>query len=380
MGREDDVMRACDLFAARFSWPHAVHGWASGRVNLIGDHVDYQGGVVLPMPIGLGCGCAAGPGGEPGRVRVASTAFDGVHACDGRDAMTPGLGVPIGHWASYAAGVVAEIAALAGREGEGVDLALAGSVPVGSGLSSSAAVEVAVARAVCGLWGVELEPMAMARLCQRAEHRFAGAPCGLMDQATAVLGRSGSLLRLDCRDGSFQHVRLPDTAAVFVLDTGGRHVVADGAYAARRAAAERAAGALGVRTLRDAEEVDLSGLPDVERDAATHVTGEIRRVEAACDAFRAGDLGLVGRLMDASHASLRDVYRVSCPELDAVVEAARAAPGVFGARMTGAGFGGCAVALVDARAAGGFEGAFRGASECGLSRATAFRVDGTSTG
>lgn len=377
MGRADDMVRACGLFASRFGSPAPAQSWACGRVNLIGDHVDYQGGVVLPMPIGLGCACAAGPGGEPGRVRVASTAFDGVHACDGRDALTPGLGVPIGHWASYAAGVVAEIAALAGREGEGVDLALAGSVPVGSGLSSSAAVEVAVARAVCGVWGVELQPMAMARLCQRAEHRFAGAPCGLMDQATAAVGRPGRLLRLDCRDGSFEHVALPEGAAVFVLDTGVRHVVADGAYAARRAAAERAAAMLGVRTLRDAVGMDLSGLPDVERDAATHVTGEIGRVEAACEAVRAGDLGLVGRLIDESHVSLRDVYRVSCPELDAAVEAARAAPGVFGARMTGAGFGGCAVALVDARAADGFEAAFRGVMECGLHRAAAFRVDGS---
>ncbi len=354
MGREDDVMRACDLFAARFSWPHAVHGWASGRVNLIGDHVDYQGGVVLPMPIGLGCACAAGPACEPGRVRVASTAFDGVHACDGRDAMTPGLGVPIGHWASYAVGVVAEIAALAGREEEGVDLALAGSVPVGSGLSSSAAVEVAVARAVCGLWGVELEPMAVARLCQRAEHRFAGAPCGLMDQATAAVGRAGSLLRLDCRDASFEHVPLPDTAAVFVMDTGVRHAVAGGAYAARRAAAERAAAMLGARSLRDAVGSDLSGLPDLERDAATHITREIGRAVAACEALRGGDLTTVGRLMDESHRSLRDLYRVSCAELDAVVEGARGLPGALGARMTGAGFGGCAVALVEAGAAARF--------------------------
>jgi galactokinase len=365
------------LFAARFSLMPAVDAWASGRVNLIGDHVDYQGGIVLPMPIGLGCACAAGPGGEPGRVRLVSTGFEEAFGCDALEALTPGLGVPVGHWASYAVGVVAEIAALAGREVEGVDLALAGSVPVGSGLSSSAAVEVAVARAVCGVWGVELEPMDLARLCQRAEHRFAGAPCGLMDQATAMVGRSGHLLRLDCRDGSFDHVALPKGAAVFVLDTGVRHAVADGAYAARRAAAERAAAMLGVRTLRDAVGMDLSGLPDVERDAATHVTGEIGRVEAASVALGAGDLRLVGRLMDASHESLRDVYRVSCPELDAAVEAARAAPGVFGARMTGAGFGGCAVALVDARAADGFEAAFRGAMECGLHRAAAFRVDGT---
>lgn len=351
MDRACDTWRACEFFAACFGLAPSAYGWAFGRVNLIGDHVDYQGGIVLPMPIGLGCACAAGPAGEPGRVRVVSSAFGDGYACAARDILTPGRGVPMGHWASYAVGVVAEIAALAGREGEGVDLALAGSVPVGSGLSSSAAVELAVARAVCGLWGVALEPMDMARLCQRAEHRFAGAPCGLMDQATAVVGRAGHLLRLDCRDGSFGHVALPDTAAVFVLDTGVRHAVADGAYAARRAAAERAAAMLGVETLRDGAGLDLSGLDAEAREAAEHITGEIGRVEAACGAMEAQDLAEVGRLMWASHASLRDVYRVSCRELDEAVEAARRVPGVYGARLTGAGFGGCAVVLARADAA-----------------------------
>jgi galactokinase len=360
VGRDRDLARACEVFAACFGSESSVRAWACGRVNLIGDHVDYQGGIVLPMPIGLGCACAAGSGGEPGRVRVVSAAFDAMFVCDALRAMTPGDGVPVGHWASYAVGVVAEIAALAGREGEGVDLALAGSVPVGSGLSSSAAVEVAVARAVCGLWGVEIAPLEMARLCQRAEHRFAGAPCGLMDQAAAVLARTGHLLRLDCRDDSFGHVPLPERAAVFVLDTGVRHAVAGGAYAARRAAAERAASMLGVVTLRDAVGMDLSGLPGGERDAAEHITGEIRRVGAACAAIRAGDLATVGRLMCESHASLRDLYRVSCPELDAAVGAAVSVRGVFGARLTGAGFGGCAVVLADA-AADGFPGVVGGA-------------------
>ena len=361
MGRDHDLARACDLFAARFSLPVSAQGWAPGRVNLIGDHVDYQGGIVLPMPIGLGCACAAGPGGEPGRVRVVSTGFEDAFGCDALEALTPGLGVPVGHWASYAVGVVAEITAAVGRAGHGVDLALAGSVPVGSGLSSSAAVEVAVARAVCGLWGVQMEPMAMARLCQRAEHRFAGAPCGLMDQATAVVGRPGHLLRLDCRDASFEHVALPGAAAVFVLDTGVHHAVADGAYAARRAAAERAAAMLGVETLRDAVGLDLSVLDQEARDAAMHITGEIGRVEAACAAFGVGDLVAVGRLMFESHASLRDVYRVSCRELDLAVQAAGEVLGVFGARLTGAGFGGCAVVLADVSRADGFPAVVGGA-------------------
>lgn len=350
MGRVDDLERAGALFAARFSSDPVALAWAPGRINLIGDHVDYQDGVVLPMPIGLGCGCAAGPPGEPGRVRVVSSAFDGVFSCDARDATTPGLGVPVGHWASYAVGVAAELAALAGRGDAGADLALAASVPAGSGLSSSAAVEVAVARALTGLWGVAIDPMEMVRLCQRAEHRFAGAPCGMMDQAVAVLGRPGYLLRLDCRDERCEHIPIPDDAALVVADTGVRHAVAGGAYASRRAAAERAASMLGVGTLREAAGADLSGLPAAERDAATHVIGEIGRVEAACTALQAGDLAWVGRLMDASHASLRDVYRVSCTELDAAVEAARGLDGVYGARMTGAGFGGCVVVLADADA------------------------------
>lgn len=325
-----------------------------GRVNLIGDHVDYQGGVVLPMPIGLGCACAIGPPGEPGRVRVVSEAFDGCFECDAVAAMTPGVGVPVGHWASYAVGVVAEIAAMACRAGEGVDLALAASVPVGSGLSSSAAVEVAVARAACALWGVAIEPLALARLCQRAEHRFAGAPCGLMDQAAVVLGRPGHLLRFDCRDESFEHVPLPGRAVLLIADTGLRHAVGNGAYAARRSAAERAAAMLGVEALRDAFDPDLSGLPPQERDMAEHVTGEIRRVERACEAVRAGDLPAVGRMMADSHASLRDRCGVSCPELDETVAAARDKEGVYGARMTGAGFGGCVVVLADERVAGSF--------------------------
>ena len=358
MPRRDDQTRACDLFAARFSFEPSRVAWAPGRVNLIGDHVDYQGGLVFPMAIRLGCACAAGPGAVPGRLRIVSTGFDAVWEGDAVDALTPGLGVGVGHWASYAAGVVAEISAIAGRAGEGVDLALASSVPIGSGLSSSAAVEVSVATALAGLWGLDLQPLELARLCQRAEHRFAGTPCGLMDQATAVLGREGHAVLLDCRSESADWVRIPVAARWFVVDTRVRHRLADGAYADRRAAAERAAAALGVGSLR---EIPTGGLPATLRksdqeayDAAAHIVSEIGRVEAAAEALRAGDLPAFGALMDASHASLRDRYRVSCDELDAVVRAAGRVPGVLGARMTGGGFGGCAVVLVDGDRAGGF--------------------------
>lgn len=362
-GRDEDLRRAADLFAARFSSPAGVLAWAPGRVNLIGDHVDYQGGLVLPMAIGLGCACAVGSG-ISGRLRVVSDGFGELIDCDLAEAMTPGGGVAVGHWASYAAGVVAEVAGAGDRAGVGIDVALAASVPAGSGLSSSAAVEVAVASAVAGLWGVELEPLELARLCRRAEHLFAGTPCGLMDQAAAVLGRAGHAVLFDCRDEAAAWVPIPDTARWFVVDTGVRHRLADGAYAARRSAAERAAGALGVASLRKVTEAQLRATreslrPD-EADAAAHIVSEIGRVVEAAGALRAGDLGAFGRLMDVSHASLRDVYRVSCAELDLVVEAARRCPGVLGARMTGGGFGGCAVVLVERAHAKRFAGAFAG--------------------
>jgi galactokinase len=346
--RDQDLIAARGLFATTFGDQQALTAWAPGRVNLIGDHVDYQGGIVLPMAIELGCACMAGRAGASDRLRIASTRFDEVVSCDARAAMTPGEGVPPGHWASYAVGVVAEIAALAGREGEGLDLALASSLPMGAGLSSSAALEVSVALAVAELWGLALGPLDLARLCQRAEHRFAGSPCGLMDQATAVLAHDGHLLLFDCRDATHRHVAVPPEARFFVINTGVRHAVGDGAYAARRAAAEAAADALGVATLREATEATAAALPAERGDAARHITGEIARVKAAALAIGRGDLRAAGELMNASHASLRDLYRVSCPELDAAAEAARDVPGVLGARMTGAGFGGCVVVLAGA--------------------------------
>tara|TARA_R110000782_G_scaffold57258_34_gene119888 strand:- start:3070 stop:4206 length:1137 start_codon:yes stop_codon:yes gene_type:complete len=340
------------LLAARFSSKPTAAVWAPGRVNLIGDHVDYQRGLVLPMAIGLGCACAAAPGGVPGRLRIASERFSEVWEGDARVALEPGEAMPVGHWASYAAGVVAELAVRGGLEGVGLDLALSSSVPIGSGLSSSAAVEVSVAWAVAGLWELALEPLELARLCQRAEHRFAGTPCGLMDQAVGVLGRAGHAVLFDCLSERAEWVPIPEHARWFVVDTGVRHRLADGAYAERRARTERAAAALGVSDLRSVTPEELCdrlrGLEAEAADAARHVVSEIDRVRSAAAALRAGDLSAVGQLMDESHASLRDLLRVSCPELDAVVRVCRSVPGVLGARMTGGGFGGCVVVLADA--------------------------------
>lgn len=245
---------------------------------------------------------------------------------------------------SYVAGVVAGYEAR--RPLPAFDLALATSVPIGAGLSSSASLEVAVATLIESMTSTALDPLDKARLCQRAEHEWAGVPCGIMDQLVSVLGREGHALLIDCRSLDVTHVPMPPDAAVVVADTGVRHELAAGEYAKRRAACASAAAKLGLASLRDASPgmADDPRLGDEERRCVRHVTTENGRVIAAVEAMRKGDLPRLGRLMNESHESLRRDYRVSCAELDALVEAARGVEGVFGARMTGGGFGGCAIA------------------------------------
>ncbi|MEZ6242065.1 MAG: galactokinase [Phycisphaerales bacterium] len=331
---------------------------APGRVNLIGDHVDYAGGLVLPMAIEQSCLALAGRTAPRGRLRVHSIDLT-EHVEVSTTAIAPGDAVPIGHWASYPIGAAAELAShVPGIDLDRFDIFVQSSVPIGAGLSSSAALEVAIAALVASVSGVEVDPVELAACCQRAERRFAGVPCGLMDQATSVLAREGSLLLFDCRDGTHRHVRSPEEVRYFVIDTRVRHAHAGGAYARRRRDAEDAAKALGVPTLRVAcaepWRSRLDTLPQAQRDAALHITSEIERVADAARALEDGDLHRLGRLMTESHTSLRDVYKVSCPELDAAVDAALACEGVLGARMTGGGFGGCAIALLDANADANF--------------------------
>lgn len=315
---------------------------APGRINIIGEHVDYADGLVMPAAIDRRCFVAAAPNGLA-RLRVLAE--------DRGEVAEASLGdlSPSGGWFDYVQGV-AWMLVKAGHALGGADLSIASDVPIGAGVSSSAALEVAVARALLGLAGVAADGVDVARWTQTAENSFVGVPCGVMDQFASANGRAGSALRLDCRDLTFETVPLPDDARFLLVDSSVRHALVDGAYADRRRAVESAAAALGLRSLRDAP---LEIVPDLERRLADplarrarHVITEIDRVRAATDALRRADLHGLGALMSASHKSLRDDFDVSTPEVDLLQSVALDTGGVLGARMMGGGFGGAVIVLV----------------------------------
>ncbi|MCQ2002062.1 galactokinase [Arthrobacter zhaoxinii] len=355
------LQERADTLARRFSevFGAAPDGvWrAPGRVNLIGEHTDYNNGFVLPFAIDRSALVAvrlrtadSEPGTEADVVRLAST-----FAPDGADLSraqfrTGGLepGSADG-WAGYPAGVVYALAQQAGVSVPGFDLLLDSTVPVGAGLSSSHAVEVAVIVALNDLLGLGLDAPEMARLTQYAENEFVGAPTGIMDQSASLMGREGGALFLDCRSLESETVPLPladHGLEVLVIDTRVVHSHADGGYSARRNACERGAAALGVQSLRDVPEgTSLDGLDEETRKRVRHVTAENQRVLQVVEELRADNVRGIGELLTASHVSLRDDFEVSCPELDLAVDTARAA-GALGSRMTGGGFGGSAIALI----------------------------------
>jgi galactokinase len=232
-----------------------------------------------------------------------------------------------------------------------LDLAYAGNVPIGAGLSSSAAVEVVAATAVRDLCGLDISDLELAQICQQAEHEFAGTRCGLMDQLISVAGREGHALLIDCRHLTWDAVPIPDSVTTVICDTGKRRGLADSAYNERRAQCEEGARLLGLAALRDLDvdsfEARAGDLPPLLRRRCRHVVYENDRTLRAAEALRQGRVGDLGRLMNESHASLRDLYEVSCEELDLMAALAQSQPGCWGARMTGAGFGGCVVALVE---------------------------------
>ena len=327
--------------------------WAApGRVNLIGEHTDYNDGFVLPAAIDRLVLVAAGRRAG-GRLRLWS-----LQAEPPADLELAGIGPgKVGGWAAYPAGVAWALGQ-AGVELGGADLVVDGDVPAGSGLSSSAALECATATALADLHGAGLDRAALAGLARRAENEVVGVPSGVMDQMVSMLGRAGHALFLDTRSLGAEQVPLPLEAAglcLVVIDTRAGHRLVDGAYADRRAACQAAAAVLGVPALRDATpallEQHATALGDPGLRRARHVVTENARVLAAVELLRAGHLDRLGPLLAASHASLRDDYEVSSPELDTAVEAAVAA-GAVGARMTGAGFGGSAIALVETALAG----------------------------
>ena len=328
---------------------------APGRVNVIGEHTDYNDGFVLPMAIDRYTVIAAAPPAKDRNiVRFRSTQADGTAVIDLSQPLKPAAK---GAWFSYPLGVIAGFSARYAKPG-GFDALIHSTVPFGGGLSSSAALEVATATVLEAVTGHKLDPLDKALLCQRAEHEYAGMPCGIMDQFISVMGKQDHLLLLDCRSRTTELVPMTDpSVAVLITNTNVKHELTGGGYAKRRAQCEEAARVLGVASLRDA----TAGLLDNARGKldpvvwrrACHVIGEIQRTLDAAKAARASDWPALGQLMYASHFSLRDNYEVSCAELDAVVEIAQAigpAGGIMGCRMTGGGFGGCTVALVRAQA------------------------------
>jgi galactokinase len=289
---------------------------APGRVNLIGDHTDYNEGFVLPMAIDLDCMVMFEPRADAD-VRVRWHDAEGNHFAE----------------------AVRRALDARGRPPVGIDADVSSTVPIGAGLSSSAALEVSLALALCDAAGFELPPVELALACQEAERLARGVPSGIMDQLTSVAGQHDCALLIDCRSLDVEPILIPDGLAVLVVHSGIDRSLEHSAYAERRAECEAIAGRLGLRALRDAT---LEQVADEPR--ARHVVSENARVLRAAQALRDGDTAALGPLLSASHASLREDYEVSTPELDALVRALEDA-GALGARLTGAGFGGCVIAL-----------------------------------
>jgi galactokinase len=306
---------------------------APGRVNLIGDHTDYAGGLALPMAIDRAVVVTGVRGGD--RIRLVSEAFP--------DPVDVRLGDPVAAasgWGRYVAAVAAVVAGAGGLgAARGLVGTVASDVPIGAGLSSSAALEVAVALAL----GAEGSPRELALACQRAEHAATGVACGILDQLTITSARAGTAMVMDCATLEVRHVPLPDDGVFVVVPSGVQRTLAETEYGTRRREVEASMARIG--PLRDADPAALASLPAPLDARARHVASECARVEELAAALAAGDLAAAGAAMARSHASLRDDFAASTPRVDALVARLCALEGVHGARMTGGGFGGCVVAL-----------------------------------
>jgi galactokinase len=346
-----------DVFQARFGTGASIYR-APGRVNLIGEHTDYNDGFVLPAAIEFYCWAAAGARSDR-RLAIHSENFNETIEQDLDSLMPPGKK----HWANYPLGVAWALRQ-AGKRLTGANIYIAGEVPLGAGLSSSAAIEVAVGFALLSKSGHEVDRKELAQLCQRAENDFVGARVGIMDQFVSCHGRASHALLLDCRSLEHRFVKLPAHLQFVICNTMVKHELASGEYNARRAECEE-----GVRILREVFP-EILALRDVsiyrlENQRARlspkvfarcrHVVTENARVRSAVEAFGKGNVKALGQLMQDSHRSLRDDYEVSCKELDLMVEIASAQPGLIGARMTGGGFGGCTINLVESAAVNDFK-------------------------
>ena len=318
---------------------------APGRVNLIGEHIDYSDGFVLPFAIKDRTLVAARKRNDS-TVRIASAQRRNKIVTVDINKVKPGLK---GEWERYALGV---LWALGVRDG--VDLLIDGHVPLGAGLSSSAALECSVATAMNHLFDLGFNLEELARLTQKAENQYVGVPCGIMDQSVSLMATQGSALLLDCRDLSTKNIPFDVASSgleLLIIDTQAHHALTDGGYAERRASCESVVGKLGIRSLRELtmEQLENSrgSLTETEYVRARHAVTEMKRVLDCVQALSDSDFAKVGELINQSHASLRDDYTVSCPELDTAVDAALAA-GALGSRMVGGGFGGSAIALIQA--------------------------------
>jgi len=337
-------------------WPKLYR--APGRVNLIGEHTDYNDGFVMPAALDLYTWVAAAPRADR-RILVRSSDFQESRGLD-LDAPRPKAA---GLWSDYVWGVVGALEKTPMTLG-GADLLIKGEVPIGAGLSSSAAIEVATALALIGTSGRSLDRVQVAKLCQSAENDFVGMRCGIMDQFISCCAEAGKALLLDCRSLECRQLPLPARARLVLCNTLVKHELAASQYNTRRKECETGVSILsrsfpGIRALRDATLEQLEArrpdLPDPVFQRCRHVISENARVQDGAKALDRGDLAGFGRLMAESHDSLRDDYQVSCSELDTLVGLARRSEGVYGARMTGGGFGGCTVNLVAADAVEGFK-------------------------
>jgi galactokinase len=347
MSRISDLQQRFQAFSGR----SGRVAFAPGRINLIGEHTDYSAGFVLPASLALGTWTVAAPRDDR-MLRVLSEAQPetGTLPLD----VTPRAAKKT--WSDYVAGVAWALQQ-AGCKLRGADLLIASDVPMGSGLSSSAALEVSVAHALLTVAEASLSPLEIARACQRAENEFVGARCGIMDQFAATHGEPGRALLLDCADYSWRSAPLPATHFFVVANTMVRHALAHGEYNVRRAESEELVdfmlrcmpqrSRLAELSIGEMNEL-IRELPATLARRLRHVVSENRRVHEAYAALEAGNAALLGRLLAASHESLRNDYEVSCRELDLLVEIARGVPGVVGARMIGGGFGGCTLTLVEA--------------------------------
>jgi galactokinase len=330
---------------------------APGRVNLIGEHTDYNLGYVLPIALDMACYVGIAPASHA-CLRMYSRDIDREFCIAVADLAAAR---PAGQWSDYVVGVARELVA-AGFAIEPCDLYIASDVPVGAGLSSSAALEIATAVALLGERG--MDRVEIARLGQRAESQFVGMPCGIMDQYAAVFGHPGAALKIDCRSLEHEYVELPDNVRILAVNSLVKHELGTSAYRQRVAECQAAVAAIQktdpqVESLRDVTlerfEAIEDTIPATARRRARHIISDTQRVVEFSAAARSGDLGEMGRLFVASHRSMQHDYEISCEEIDFLVDTAIEIPGVYGARMTGGGFGGCTVNLVAPEAVDGFE-------------------------